>query len=291
VAAGVNRTDLCAGRVAIVTGAGRGIGREHALELARQGARVVVNDVDEEPAHEVAAEIGDAIANSDDISAAAGARSLVQAAIDAFGTLHVVVNNAGIVRDAVLVNMTEDDFDTVVRVHLKGTFNVMHHAAVHWREQSKRGVDTDARIVNTTSASGLFGNPGQANYGAAKAGILGLTQVGALELERYGVTVNAIAPAGRTRMTEALFPPAPDAGFDRLHARNNAPLVAWLASRESRGINGRVFELAGGTIRVLEGWRRGPQVDQPDRWDPSALGPVVRDLVARAAPTTPAHPT
>jgi NAD(P)-dependent dehydrogenase (short-subunit alcohol dehydrogenase family) len=284
---------LCEGRIVIVTGAGRGIGREHALELAQQGASVVVNDVDGEPAREVAAEIGttQALANTDDVGSFAGAGALVQAALDTFGDLHGIVNNAGIVRDAVLVNMTETDFEAVVRVHLNGTFNVMHHAAVHWREQAKGGAPVDGRVVNTTSASGLFGNPGQANYAAAKAGILGLTQIGALELARYGVTVNAIAPAGRTRMTEALFPPAPEAGFDRLHARNNAPLVAWLMSSQSAGITGRVFELAGGTIRVLEGWRRGPQVDQAERWAPTELDAVVRDLVARAAAPTPAHPT
>jgi NAD(P)-dependent dehydrogenase (short-subunit alcohol dehydrogenase family) len=294
---------LCAQRVVIVTGAGRGIGREHAVELARQGANVVVNDLgtaidgtgrSRDPAGEVVAHIrelgGDAVANNSDIATWAGAENVVATAVDTFGRLDAVVNNAGVVRDAVLVNMTESEFDTVVSVHLKGTFCVTRHAAAYWRERSKAGDVVDARVINTTSAAGLFGNPGQANYGAAKAGIVGFTQIAALELERYGVTVNAIAPAGRTRMTEKLFPSAPGDGFDRLDAANNAPLVAWLASSDSAGITGRVFELAGGTIRVLEGWRRGPLIDRPARWDPTELGPVVRDLVARAARPTLAHP-
>jgi NAD(P)-dependent dehydrogenase (short-subunit alcohol dehydrogenase family) len=294
---------LCAQRVVIVTGAGRGIGREHALELARQGANVVVNDLgaaidgtghSDDPAGAVVAQIreqgGAAVSDDSDIATWAGAERVVATAVESFGRLDAVVNNAGVVRDAVLVNMSESDFDVVVNVHLKGTFCVTRHAAAYWRERSKAGEAVDARVINTTSASGLFGNPGQANYGAAKAGIIGFTQIAALELERYGVTVNAVAPAGRTRMTEQLFPAAPGDGFDRLHAGNNAPLVAWLASCDSAGITGRVFELAGGTIRVLEGWRRGPLVDRPSRWDPTELGPVVRDLVARAAPPTPAHP-
>ena len=295
---------LCAGRVVIVTGAGRGIGREHALEFARQGARVVVNDLGAEidgsgsstgPAGAVVDTIraagGEAVANGDDVADWDGARNLVAQAVDAFGQLDTLVNNAGVLRDRVLVNMSEDDFDSVVRVHLKGTFCTTRHAAEYWREQSKAGEDIAARVVNTTSASGLFGNAGQANYGAAKAGVLGFTTIAAMELERYGVTVNAVAPAGRTRMTDAMFPPAPDDGFDRLHATNNAPLVVWLGSDDSAGITGRVFEVAGATIRVAEGWNRGPQIDGAARWEPEELGPIVRDLVTRAAVPTPAHPT
>jgi NAD(P)-dependent dehydrogenase (short-subunit alcohol dehydrogenase family) len=286
------------GRVVIVTGAGRGIGREHALEFARQGAKVVVNDLGGDrggtgastgPATEVVDEIkgmgGDAVANTDDISDWDGGERLIRAAVDTFGRLDALVNNAGILRDRMLVNMTEAEWDAVIKVHLKGTFCPTRHAAAYWRELVKSGQQVDARIVNTSSTSGIFGNPGQTNYGAAKAGIAGFTIILAQELARYGVTVNAIAPAALTRMTEDLNPdrPTPKPGeFDRFNAANIAPLVVWLASPEAKEITGRVFLVAGGTISVGEGWRRGPTVKQDDRWEVSTLGSVIPGLVAEA---------
>ncbi len=287
---------LCEGRVCIVTGAGRGIGREHALLLAAHGAKVVVNDVggsmdgeghSEGPAHDVVAEIvaagGEAVANGDDISDFAGAERLVAQAIDTFGDLHVLINNAGILRDRMLVNMTEAEWDAVIKVHLKGTFGPSHFAARHWRERSKAGEDVDARIINTSSPSGIYGNIGQANYGAAKAGIAAFTVITAMELERYGVTVNAIAPAALTRMTENLgMGKAEGPTRDRLEPRWIAPIVCWLASGESREVTGRVFDVTGLQLSVSEGWHRGPTVEPVD--DPEALGPMVLDLVSRARP-------
>jgi NAD(P)-dependent dehydrogenase (short-subunit alcohol dehydrogenase family) len=297
---------ICDGRVVIVTGAGRGIGRGHALEFARQGAKVVVNDLGAEvdgggsstgPAGEVVDEIramgGEAIANGENVADFDGARRLVRSAIDSFGDLHVLVNNAGILRDRMLVNMTEEEWDAVITVHLKGTFAPTRHAAEYWREQTKAGVAVDARVVCTSSTSGIFGNPGQSNYGAAKAGIAGFAVIASRELARYGVTVNAIAPAARTRMTEALggnFSPGAvdEAAFDKAAPENIAPLVVWLGSSESRAITGRVFLVAGGSIGVAEGWRRGPTIKQDDRWDPRELGGVVPRLVEQAdEPTGP----
>ena len=293
---------ICEGRVAIVTGAGRGIGRGHAIELARQGAKVVVNDLgadvhgsgtSADPANEVAEAIrgfgGEAIVNGDDVSDWEGAGRLVQSAIDTFGRLDVVVNNAGILRDRMLVNMTVDEWDAVIRVHLRGTFAPTRWAVAHWRERVKAGEANDARVINTSSSSGIYGNVGQANYGAAKAGIAAFTVIAAKELGRYGVTVNAIAPGARTRMTEDLQlargvePPKPGE-FDARTPDNVAPVVAWLASPQSAQVTGRVFNVAGGRISVAEGWHAGPGVDKGDRWDPSELGPVITDLVARAAP-------
>ena len=296
---------ICEGRVVIITGAGRGIGRGHALEFASQGAKVVVNDlgggVDGSgaaagPAEDVVAEIramgAEAVANTDDIADAAGARNLIQTAIDHFGRLDVLVNNAGTLRDRVLANMAEDEWDAVMRVHLKGTYAPSHVAAQYWRDQTKAGEKVDGRIISTSSGSGLFGNPGQANYAAAKAGIVGFTLVAAKELARYGVTCNAIAPAARTRMTEPL-----GLGVERdkdlyhwTDPENIAPLVTWLGSAESAGITGRVFEVMGGRIGVIEGFHRGPFVQQDDRWDPAQLGAVVPDLVARAAAPEPVMP-
>jgi NAD(P)-dependent dehydrogenase (short-subunit alcohol dehydrogenase family) len=289
------------GRVAIVTGAGRGIGRGHAVELARQGAKVVVNDVggdvgglghSTDPADAVVDAIngtgGQAVANHDDVSDWEGAGRLVQTALRSFGALDVVVNNAGILRDRMLVNMSMEEWDAVMRVHLRGTFAVARHAAAYWREQSKDGHENDARIINTTSASGLFGNVGQTNYGAAKAGIAAMTIIAAAELGRYGVTVNAIAPGARTRMTEqanpASYQPVEPGAFDVSDPENIAPLVAWLACPESSAISGRVFTVRGGRIRVLEGWHAGPSADAHRRWEPGELGPVVTDLVSRATP-------
>ena len=294
-------TGLCEDRVVVVTGAGRGIGREHALEFARQGADVVVNDVGSEvdgtgrssgPAQEVADEVRAlgrrAIVNSDDVADEAGAERLINSAIDEFGRLDVLVNNAGILRDRMLINMTFAEWDAVIRVHLRGTFGPSHFAARHWRERSKAGEALDARIINTTSPSGIYGNTGQTNYGAAKAGIASFTIIAAKELDRYGVTVNAIAPGAATRMTIPLRHGArtePPAGsFDPSAPDNIAPLVVWLGSRESAGITGRVFNVRGGRISVAEGWHAGPLTERDRRWDPVELGDVIRTLVANARP-------
>jgi NAD(P)-dependent dehydrogenase (short-subunit alcohol dehydrogenase family) len=291
---------ICEGRVVIVTGAGRGIGRSHAIEFAAQGAKVVVNDLgalvdgtgaDAGPANEVVAAIkgmgGDAIANGEDVSDFDGAKRMIDAALEKFGRLDVLVNNAGILRDRMLINMTAEEWDAVIKVHLRGTFAPAHHAAVHWRELAKAGETNDARIINTSSSSGIYGNPGQGNYGAAKAGIAAFTIIAAMELGRYGVTVNAIAPGAQTRMTENLRPDRPEVKPDEFDARspdNVAPLVVWLGSTESAGVTGRVFNVAGGRISVAEGWHAGPGVDKGDRWDPAELGKVIPDLVEKAAP-------
>jgi NAD(P)-dependent dehydrogenase (short-subunit alcohol dehydrogenase family) len=285
---------LCEGRIAIVTGAGRGIGREHALSLARQGAAVVVNDLggnvdgtggDLSPAQQVVQEIeamgGRAVANGSDISTWEGAQQLVNTAVESFGDLHVLVNNAGILRDRMLTNMTEDEWDAVIAVHLKGTFGPSRWAAAYWREQVKAGKELDARIVNTTSVSGIYGNPGQTNYGAAKAGIAAFTTIAALELDRYGVTVNAVAPVALTRMTEGLGnAPETDEERELRSPRWIAPIVTWLASSESKGITGRVFEASGQVLAIAEGWHRGPRAEAVE--DPTKLGPVVQDLLAQA---------
>ena len=292
---------ICQDRVVVVTGAGRGIGREHALEFARQGAKLVVNDLGAEvdgtgrsegPAGEVVDAIremgGEAVANGDDVSDFEGAQRLISTAIDTFGKLDVVVNNAGILRDRMLVNMTPDEWDAVIRVHLRGTFATSKIAAEYWRERSKGGEENDARIINTSSPSGIYGNVGQTNYGAAKAGIASFTVIAAMELGRYGVTVNAIAPVALTRMTENLSiagqqPERRPEGFDPASPANVAPLVVWLGSPESKGVTGRVFNVRGGHISVAEGWVEGPAIDKGDRWDPGELGAVIPDLVERAA--------
>ncbi len=264
--------------------------------LAAHGAKVVVNDVggsmdgeghNEGPAHDVVAEIvaagGEAVVNGDDISDWDGAGRLVAQAVDTFGDLHVLVNNAGILRDRMLVNMTEAEWDAVIKVHLKGTFAPTHFAANHWRERSKEGATVDARVINTSSPSGIYGNVGQTNYGAAKAGIAAFTIISAMELARYGVTVNAIAPAALTRMTENLgMGQADEATKERLSPRWIAPIITWLASEESRDVTGRVFDVTGMALSVSEGWHRGPTATPTD--DPEALGPIVADLVARARP-------
>ncbi len=293
---------ICEGRVAIVTGAGRGIGRGHAIEFARQGARVVVNDLGAEvdgtgssagPAGEVVEEIrgfgGEAIANGEDVSDWEGAQRLVDAAVSTFGGLDILVNNAGILRDRMLVNMTDGEWDAVIRVHLRGTFAPMRWATAYWRNRVKEGETNDARIINTTSPSGIYGNVGQTNYGAAKAGIASMTIIAAMELERYGVTVNAIAPAALTRMTENLAfgesarQRKPDE-FDRNDPDNIAPVVVWLGSPAAAGITGRVFVVHGGHLSVAEGWVEGPSADKGDRWDTAELGDVIPGLVERAAP-------
>jgi NAD(P)-dependent dehydrogenase (short-subunit alcohol dehydrogenase family) len=288
---------ICDDRVAIVTGAGRGIGREHALLLAAQGAKVVVNDIggsidgsgsDVGPAQQVVDEItaqsGQAVPNTDDISEWAGAEKLIGAAVEAFGKLDVLINNAGILRDRMLVNMTEAEWDAVIKVHLKGTFAPSHFAASHFRERSKAGEEVDGRIVNTTSPSGIYGNVGQTNYGAAKAGIASFTIIAAKELARYGVTVNAIAPAALTRMTEDLgMGELPDDAKEQMSPKHIAPIVCWLASPLSASVTGRVFDVTGRMLSVSEGWHRGPSIEHPDD-DPEVLGHAVLDLVAQARP-------
>jgi NAD(P)-dependent dehydrogenase (short-subunit alcohol dehydrogenase family) len=293
-------TGICEGRVAIVTGAGRGIGREHALELARQGAKVVVNDLgvsnsgeggSRGPADEVVSEIramgGDAIANGADVADWEQTEALVRQAIDEFGGLDVVVNNAGFVRDRMFVSCSEDEWDAVIRVHLKGHFCVSRHAAAHWRNQAKAGAAVDARIINTSSGAGVLGSVGQSSYSAAKAGIATLTLVQAAELGRYGVTANAICPIARTRMTEGAFGEAmkaPEQGFDENDPANVSPFIAWLASPLSRSVTGRVWEIFGGTITVFDGYRREQTVNIGKRWDPAAVGPAVEDLLNKAQP-------
>jgi NAD(P)-dependent dehydrogenase (short-subunit alcohol dehydrogenase family) len=287
---------LCEGRVVIVTGAGRGIGREHALSLARHGAAVVVNDLgasvdgsggDATPAQQVVDEIvaagGRAVVNGEDISTFEGARRLVAAAVDAFGDLHAVVNNAGILRDRMMANMSEEEWDAVIKVHLKGTFAPSHFAAAYWRDRQKAGHPVDGRIINTSSVSGIYGNIGQTNYGAAKAGIAAFTVISALELARYGVTVNAVAPVALTRMTENLGPaPETDEEREQRSPKWIAPIVTWLASEESKGVTGRVFEASGQVLAVAEGWHRGPT--HAPVADPTTLGPVVEELLAKARP-------
>lgn len=297
---------LLDGRVAIVTGSGGGIGRAHALAFAAEGARVVVNDIgvglDGSPAgggsaaqgvvDEIIAAGGEAVTSGANVADWSQAEGLIQTAVDSFGGLDVLVNNAGIVRDRMFANATEEEFDAVTAVHLKGHFATMKHAAAYWRARSKAGEKVDARIINTSSGAGLQGSVGQANYSAAKAGIAALTLVAAAEMGRYGVTVNAIAPAARTRMTETVFAEmmsTQDAAFDAMAPENISPLVVWLGSVQSRGVSGRVFEVEGGKIRVAEGWGHGPEIDKGAQWDPAELGPVVTGLLAKARTPVPVY--
>lgn len=300
-------TGICEGRVTIVTGAGRGIGREHALELARQGAKVVVNDLGVSnsgegggtgPADEVVQAIrdmgGEAISNGADVADWDQTEALVRQTIDAFGRLDVVVNNAGFVRDRMFVSCSEEEWDAVIRVHLKGHFCISRHAAAYWRGQIKAGEEVDARIINTSSGAGVLGSVGQSSYSAAKAGIATLTLVQAAELGRYGITANAICPIARTRMTEGAFGDAmkaPDEGFDKNDPANVSPFVAWLASSQSRGVTGRVWEVFGGTITVFDGYRRDQTIDIGSRWDAAEVGPAVEDLLSKAQPLVKVYGT
>ena len=290
---------LLEGRVAIVTGAGRGIGRAHALELARHGAKVMVNDygvslagegTTETPAHDVVAEIealgGEAVVNGADVADFAAAESMVRQAIEAFGGLDILVNNAGFVRDRMLVNTSEEEWDAVVRVHLKGHFAPLRHAGAYWRAEAKEGRPRAARVINTSSGAGLQGSIGQATYSAAKAGIAGLTLVAAAELGRYGVTVNAIAPVARTRMTEGAFDTS---GMPE--PADNSPVVAWLASVDAGDVTGRVIEIEGGKVTVENGWTHGPSYDARGRWNAADVGPALRKLVADAPAPEPVYGT
>lgn len=273
------------GKVAIVTGAGRGIGRAHALALAAAGAKVVVNDLgaalsgegaDLSPAEHVVEEIraagGEAVANGENVADFAGAERMVQHALDAFGRLDILVNNAGILRDRMLVNMTEAEWDAVIAVHLKGHFAPTRHAAAYWRERAKAGEDLRARVINTSSPSGVFGNVGQANYGAAKAGIAGFTIIVAQELQRYGVTVNCLAPNARTRMTEETFDlgERPE-GWDPLDPANVATVAVALCADEAQHVTGQVFHIWGGAVNVLRGWSAGELLEAREGWEPDAL--------------------
>ncbi|MDJ0847565.1 MAG: SDR family oxidoreductase [Myxococcota bacterium] len=298
---------ICDGRVVIVTGAARGIGREHALAFAREGARVVVNDLGvaldgsgggDGPAGELVQEIrdagGEAIANGADVASWGQTGELVKQTLEAFGRLDVVVNNAGFVRDRMFVSCSEEEWDAVVNVHLKGHFCLARRAAEHWRNESKAGNAVDARIINTSSGAGLQGSIGQSSYSAAKAGIATLTLIQAAELGRYGITANAIAPSARTRMTEEVFQEMmarPESGFDAMDPGNISPLVVWLGSAESRDVTGQVFELAGGEISVADGWRTGPKVDKGARWEPDEVGAAVHDLLKKAVPAQKVYGT
>ncbi|MAG30866.1 MAG: short-chain dehydrogenase [Deltaproteobacteria bacterium] len=298
---------ICEGRVVIVTGAGGGLGREHALAFAAEGARVVVNDLGVSnhgeggsggPAESVVGEIeamgGEAIANTESVSDFAAGKRMVEQALDCFGRLDVVVNNAGFLRDRMFVSTSEEEWDAVINVHLKGHFCVAKHASGHWRAQSKAGETVDARIINTSSGAGLQGSVGQGTYSAAKAGIASLTLVQAAELGRYGVTANAIAPAARTRMTEAIFTdmkPPEDGSFDESHPGNVSPLVVWLGSPESRDVTGRIFEVKGGLIGVSDGWRDGPTYDKQAKWAPDEIGAKVAELIAKAPAPQKVHGT
>jgi NAD(P)-dependent dehydrogenase (short-subunit alcohol dehydrogenase family) len=287
------------GKVAIVTGAGRGIGRAHALALADAGAKVVVNDLgatlageggDLSPAQQVVAEIdangGEAVADGANVADFAQAERLVQTALDAFGRLDILVNNAGILRDRMLVNMTEDEWDAVIEVHLKGHFAPTRHAAAHWRERMKAGDEVKARVINTSSPSGVFGNVGQTNYGAAKAGIAAFTIIAAQELGRYGVTVNCVAPNARTRMTEETFDMSPAGeGFDPLDPSNMSPVIVALSADEAQGITGQVFHVWGGAVNALQGWTAGELFESDERWDADELlGQLLRRFPDGASP-------
>jgi NAD(P)-dependent dehydrogenase (short-subunit alcohol dehydrogenase family) len=290
---------ICNDRTVIITGAGAGLGRGYALEFAAEGAKVVVNDIKREAAEAVVAEVektgGRALANSDDITSMEGAQKIVDAAVAKFGDVQVVVNNAGIVRDRMFVSLSEEDWDAVIRVHLRGHFCLANILAKRWRDQSKAGQKVDARIINTSSGAGLQGSVGQSNYAAAKGGIASLTLVQAAELGRYGVTSNALAPAARTGMTEPVFGSVmkkpEDGSFDFFDPLNVAPLVVWLGSSLSAHVTGRVFEVAGGQVSVGDGWRTGPMKDNKARWKPADLTDAVNSILKQATPAQKVYGT
>ncbi len=287
----------CKDRVVIITGAGGGLGRAYARSFAEEGARVVVNDIRLEAAQAVVDEIvaagGQALANAGDITSMAGAQAIADATLERFGDVHVLVNNAGVCRDKMFVNLSEEDWDLVMTVHLKGHFCLANTLARYWRDRSKAGHEVDARIINTSSGAGLQGSVGQSNYSAAKAGILGLTLVQAAELVRYGITVNALAPNARTGMTEGVFAEmmkkTEDGSFDVWDPYNGAPIVTWLGSSASRHVTGRVFEFKGGWVSVSEGWRTGPARDKGARWSTEELTEVVNTLIAESRPAQPVY--
>ena len=290
---------ICTNRSIIVTGAGGGLGRAYALALAAEGACVLVNDIRREAADAVVASIaaagGRAISNCDDITAMAGAANIVAAGVEAFGDVHGVVNNAGIVRDRMFASMSEDEWDLVIKVHLKGHFCIANTLVKRWREQVKNGLSVSGRIINTSSGAGLQGNIGQSNYSAAKAGIAALTLVQAAELGRYGITANALAPAARTGMTEgpfgAMMKPPADGSFDHYAPENVAPLVVWLCSEQSSSCTGRVFEVEGGKLSIASGWKTGAVTDKKARWNPAELTEVVVRLMAEAPPAQKVYGT
>ncbi|HSV78153.1 MAG TPA: SDR family oxidoreductase [Ramlibacter sp.] len=282
---------ICDQRTVIITGAGGGLGRAYALAFAAEGANVIVNDVRLAAARGLAEGIasagGRAIADGGDITSLAGAQAIVEAASAAFGEVHVLVNNAGILRDRMFLSLSEEDWDEVMRVHLKGHFCLANVLARRWRDAAKSGRAVDARIINTSSGAGLQGSIGQSNYAAAKAGIAGLTLVQAAELARYGVTVNCLAPAARTAMTEGAMPEMvkkPESGFDAWDPMNVASIVVWLGSPLSRHVSGRCFEAKGGELAIADGWRTGPKVDKGGRWQPAELTGAVDGLIAQSVP-------
>ena len=288
---------ICEGRTVIVTGAGGGLGRAYALELGRQGANVVVNDINGETAGAAVEEIksagGSAIASTHDITDYASSGEAVGKAISTFGGIDAVVNNAGVCRDRMFTSLTEEDWDMVMGVHLKGHFCITSHAARYWRGKSKEGEAVSGRIINTSSGAGLLGSVGQSNYSAAKGGILSLTLVQAAEMARYGVTANALAPQARTGMTEDVFADMmakpEDGSFDAYDPANVAPLVAWLASEQSAHVNGKCFEIFGGKLSVADGWRTGPEEDKGARYDASTIGETVGKLLGEATPPQPVY--
>ena len=289
---------ICDGRTVLITGAGGGLGRAYALAFAAEGAAVVVNDIRREAAETVAAEItgagGRALADSGDITTMAGAQAIVDAAVAAFGEVHVLVNNAGVLRDRMFLSLSEDDWDAVMRVHLKGHFCLANVLGRRWRDAKKAGRPVDARLVNTSSGAGRQGSSGQSNYAAAKAGIAGLTLVQAAELARYGITVNCLAPAARTSMTESAMPDLvkkPESGFDAWDPLNVASIVVWLGSAQSAHVTGRCFEAKGGELSIAEGWHTGAIVDKGARWQPSELGAVVDRLIAEGRPAQKVYGT